>query len=68
MIDFFYFFFQRGNVFFRHIFNHHERKRTFAEIIHQRILANNRIHLLREIIQHIVIDSGINHAENRGNQ
>ena len=53
------------NVLFRHILHNNEGERPFAEILHQLVLPDDGIHIVRQIVEHIIIDPRRCHAEYR---
>ena len=50
-----------------HIFQDQEGEGAFMEILHQFILSDYRIHVLRQIRQHIIVDTGPGHSDYRWN-
>ena len=68
VVNLFDFLGQPGNVFGGHILYNNEGKRAFAEFLQQGVLSFDRVHIGGQIIQHIVIDAGIDHAEHAGDQ
>jgi len=57
-----------GDIPVVHALDHDEGKRAFSEFIHQDILALDRFHGAGQVIEHVVIDPGLCHAQNRGQQ
>ena len=62
------FFLQRRHVLRGHILHNHQRKRALAEVVQQFVLADDGIHVLGQIVQHIIIDAGVGHPEHRRHQ
>ena len=46
-----------------HVFNDYEGKSTFPEFIEELFLPDDRLHVLRQVIEHIVVDSCVDVAE-----
>ena len=65
MVDIFNLFFQLRHIFLRHVLHYEEGKGSFSKFIQQDILADHSLHILREISQHIIIDSRVDHAQDR---
>ena len=61
-------FLQRGYVLSGHVLQNDQRKRALVEFRQQLVLADHRVHVLGQIIQHVVIDAGIYHAQHGRNQ
>ena len=65
MINFFQPGLQRVNITSRHALDYYKRERAFPEIMHELVLPYHRIHVLGQIVQHIVIDTGIGYSQHR---
>ena len=61
-------FLQRNDIFALHVFHNDKRKSTLAEIFQQKILAGDRVHAVRQIVEHIVVDACGLHADDRRNE
>ena len=67
MIDLLNFCLQGSYILVRHILHDNEGKSALPKILHEFILPDGGIHILRQVIQHVIIDSGIcnaNHCRN----
>ena len=67
MIDLLNFCLQGSYILVRHILHDNEGKSALPKILHEFILPDDGIHILRQVIQHVIIDSGIcnaNHCRN----
>ena len=58
---------QLCHIFLRHILHNNKGKSTFSEILKQLLLPLDRVHIPRQVIQHVVIDPCPDHAEHSGN-
>ena len=65
MIDLFQLFAQPCGVLDGHILNYYQRERTLAEILHKLILSYDGVHIIRQIVKHIVVYAGTHHTEYR---
>jgi len=63
MLDGFELFLQGGNVLFRHILHDDEGECALAEVLQQCVLPDDGVHVVRQIIEHVVVDPGLQHAE-----
>ena len=68
MVDAFKLFLEGGNILLLHALDHDHGERTLAEIIEQYVLSLDRVHVLGQIIQYVVIDARADHAEHRRHQ
>ena len=59
---------QRRHILRGHILHHDQGESALAEIGKQFVLADDRIHVLGQIVQHIVVDAGIGHSQHGGNE
>ena len=50
-------------VLHRHAFRHYEAEAAFAELVEQHVLTDDRIHILRQVCEHVVIDPCAEHTE-----
>ena len=58
--------FQGGHVPGGHILQDQEGEGPLAELLQQLVLTDDRLHIRREVIQHIVVDPGARHAQRGG--
>ena len=58
--------FQGGHVPGGHILQDQEGEGPLAELLQQLVLTDNRLHIRREVIQHIVVDPSTRHAQRGG--
>ena len=65
MVNFFDFLLHCRYILRLHVLYNNERKRTLAEIIQQFVLSDDRIHVFRQIIKHIVVYTRRGHSEER---
>ena len=66
MIHLLYAAFERGYLAYRHALHHDKRKSSLAEVLHKLILPLYRVHIGGQIIQHIVVYTGMRHAVEGG--
>lgn len=57
-----------GCLFWFHLLHNHNGKCPFAEILRQNILFLPRVHIRRQVGEHVIIDSGIYNPKNRRDQ
>ena len=51
-----------------HILHDNQREGPLAKVVHQGVLPYDRIHILRQIIQHIIVNPCVLHPDGRRNQ
>ena len=56
---------ERRNVPVGHILNDYQRERAFSEVLHKLVLTDDRVHVGRQVVEHIVVDPCTDHSENR---
>ena len=59
---------QGRHILVGHILKDQEREGTLIEVLQQFILTDDRVHVLRQIGQHVVVDTGGRHTEDRWHQ
>ena len=55
--------YQRRHILIGHILHDHEGEAAFSEFIQQLLLSLHGVHGLRQVIQHVIVDSGPDHAD-----
>ena len=65
VFDAFYPFAELFDILVAHVLHDDKRKSALAEILCELCLADRRVEIIRQIIQHIVVDSCSRHAEHR---
>ena len=57
---------QGGYVPDGHVLHDDEGEGALAEVVLQGILSDDGVHIVGQVVEHIVIDAGVQHAEHRG--
>ena len=57
---------QGGHLPIGHILQNQQGEGPLVEIRQQLVLAHHRVHVLRQIVQHVVVDPGSRHSHYRG--
>ena len=68
VVDRFDFFGQLCHVPPGHILHNDEGERTLSEVLQERFLPLDRVHVAGQVVQHIVVDAGVDHSEHAGNE
>ena len=68
MLDLFDLLNQLCHVLVGHILHNDQGDGTLAEILEKLVLPLYRVHILRQIVQHVIIDTGGHHTEHRRDQ
>ena len=59
---------QRRHVPVRHSLHNDKGKGTLAKVLQENVLSLHRLHVPGQIVQHVIVDAGGSHPQNRGNQ
>ena len=62
------FFLQGGNLLRGHILHNEQGKRSLSKVIQKFILSDHRVHILGQVIEHIIVNSGAGHSQYGGNE
>ena len=57
---------QGGHVLGGHVLHNDKGEGPLAEVLLQGVLADDGVHVVGQVVEHIVIDAGVQHAEHRG--
>ena len=59
-------FLQGRHVLLRHVLHNDEGESTLAEVVLQGVLPDDGVHVVRQVVEHIVVDARSQHAEGGG--